>query len=200
MDRLDEVLAQVLPEPEPEPPPATVEEPAAQAAGRRTPGDDIELEVIETEEVTLVSHSTSREDDAVVIYTESGPTEDAPRAEREAVRPAPVEAPRFTPKTGDIIRPRERERPGARTIRFPQPAPEQAAPPSGVDEMTFLKSVTLDGPGQPRAATGEGKGTLKGAGRGTSTAAKTLKCTECGAMNRPTEWYCERCGAELAAL
>ncbi len=31
-------------------------------------------------------------------------------------------------------------------------------------------------------------------------AAKTLKCAECGAMNLPTEWYCERCGAELAAL
>ena len=30
--------------------------------------------------------------------------------------------------------------------------------------------------------------------------AKTLKCSECGATNYPTEWYCERCGAELAAL
>lgn len=29
---------------------------------------------------------------------------------------------------------------------------------------------------------------------------KTLKCQECGALNYPTEWYCERCGAELAAL
>ena len=29
---------------------------------------------------------------------------------------------------------------------------------------------------------------------------KTLKCGECGTLNRPTEWYCERCGAELAAL
>jgi hypothetical protein len=29
---------------------------------------------------------------------------------------------------------------------------------------------------------------------------KTLKCIECGGMNYPTEWYCERCGAELAAL
>lgn len=29
---------------------------------------------------------------------------------------------------------------------------------------------------------------------------KTLKCDECGALNRPTEWYCESCGAELAAL
>ena len=29
---------------------------------------------------------------------------------------------------------------------------------------------------------------------------KTLKCAECAAMNYPTEWYCERCGAELASL
>ena len=33
-----------------------------------------------------------------------------------------------------------------------------------------------------------------------SDGAKTLKCSECGAMNYPTEWYCERCGAELASL
>jgi hypothetical protein len=35
---------------------------------------------------------------------------------------------------------------------------------------------------------------------GTLEQSKTLKCNECGAMNYPTEWYCERCGAELAAL
>ena len=29
---------------------------------------------------------------------------------------------------------------------------------------------------------------------------KTLRCQECQTMNYPTEWYCERCGAELAAL
>ncbi|HEU5175249.1 MAG TPA: zinc ribbon domain-containing protein, partial [Gemmatimonadaceae bacterium] len=29
---------------------------------------------------------------------------------------------------------------------------------------------------------------------------KTLKCTDCGSLNYPTEWYCERCGAELSAL
>jgi uncharacterized OB-fold protein len=29
---------------------------------------------------------------------------------------------------------------------------------------------------------------------------KTLKCAECGTMNYPTEWYCERCGGELAAM
>jgi hypothetical protein len=29
---------------------------------------------------------------------------------------------------------------------------------------------------------------------------KTLQCKECGSMNLPTEWYCEQCGSELAAL
>jgi hypothetical protein len=29
---------------------------------------------------------------------------------------------------------------------------------------------------------------------------KTLKCAECGTMNYSTEWYCERCGAELAQI
>ena len=28
---------------------------------------------------------------------------------------------------------------------------------------------------------------------------KTLKCAECSHLNIPTEWYCERCGSELAA-
>ncbi len=30
--------------------------------------------------------------------------------------------------------------------------------------------------------------------------AKTLKCPECGTPNHPTEWYCERCGGELATM
>jgi hypothetical protein len=29
---------------------------------------------------------------------------------------------------------------------------------------------------------------------------KPLKCRDCGTMNLPTEWYCEQCGAELAAV
>lgn len=31
-------------------------------------------------------------------------------------------------------------------------------------------------------------------------ASKTLKCPECGTPNYPTEWYCERCGGELATM
>ena len=34
----------------------------------------------------------------------------------------------------------------------------------------------------------------------TSEAVKSLRCQECGTLNFPTEWYCERCGRELAAF
>lgn len=89
---------------------------------------------------------------------------------------------------------------GPRPIR---PGAASVASPGGEDDdLAFLKSVSEDvGEGSGRAA--------KSASETTATAArqdseagpkKTLKCEECGVMNFPTEWYCERCGAELAAL
>ena len=59
-----------------------------------------------------------------------------------------------------------------------------------------------DTPRPPRASLvgAEGVGPLKEQATPTKGSAKTVKCAECGAPNLPTEWYCERCGAELAAL
>ncbi|HWG54177.1 MAG TPA: hypothetical protein VN677_12870 [Gemmatimonadaceae bacterium] len=100
----------------------------------------------------------------------------------------------------------------------------------GFDDLEFLKSmsnprtsgegVTVGsgaGMGGDRAAAsggrqrpGSGKvraqsGSQPSALRTTPSAqnaeqVKTLKCQECGTLNYPTEWYCERCGAELAAM
>lgn len=120
-----------------------------------------------------------------------------------AAAPASIElpeAPRFVPRGG--LKPRESG--PARAIPFPSPAPsrDSAAPPAPpVDELTFLKSMTID----PRNATGQPSNTSvvtepKSDRPSQQTVAKTLKCGECGALNRPTEWYCERCGAELAAV
>jgi hypothetical protein len=97
-----------------------------------------------------------------------------------------------------------------------------------VDELAFLKSVTEDEKGgapSPRRASGAqyqpaellgssrtgAAGVTGGAATpppsmtpepqgGDQEPVKTLKCQECGTMNLPTEWYCEQCGAELAAL
>jgi ElaB/YqjD/DUF883 family membrane-anchored ribosome-binding protein len=85
-----------------------------------------------------------------------------------------------------------------------------------VDELAFLKSVTEDeshGPQASRASAGflspeaespsppsPGNAKSETKARGRSSGEKTLKCEECETLNKPTEWYCERCGAELTSL
>lgn len=115
-------------------------------------------------------------------------------------------APRFVPKPA--VEP-ARGRP-------PVAAPAAAGPRSAAvpgDELAFLKSVAGDdrraaprrsgetarpeGPPEPAVSTAAPQPSAK---PGQASQAKTLKCGECGTLNRPTEWYCERCGAELAAL
>ena len=87
--------------------------------------------------------------------------------------------------------------------------------------MAFLKSVAPEEERKPAPAPDLGppgkqsrrrraRGRAEGSGTASQTAApgkpgaaggaKTLKCGECGTLNRPTEWYCERCGAELAGI
>jgi hypothetical protein len=65
-----------------------------------------------------------------------------------------------------------------------------AATSGAFDELAFLRSVIDPQAPSPSAPS-------KPAG---GDAQKTLRCTECGTMNLPTEWYCERCGGELAAF
>jgi hypothetical protein len=97
--------------------------------------------------------------------------------------------------------------------------PEPARPDSGpVDELAFLKSVSDEEPSRParrpsnpsmpaaaatatpRAPEAAPPPPAPSPSKAASGVAKTLKCSECGTLNRPTEWYCERCGAELAGV
>jgi hypothetical protein len=68
------------------------------------------------------------------------------------------------------------------------------------DDLAFLRSV-IDQGGEDTTTSAA----TERSGAGTSAGAsgepqKTLRCTECSTMNLPTEWYCERCGGELAAF
>jgi len=123
------------------------------------------------------------------------PAASAPGAAPVAPPPAPPPAtetstPRFVPKP---------------------PLPQSPPPKPHGDELDFLKSVAVEqsaslgqrnSGAQPVVTTAADPASPGGGGQRTNTAtgAKTLKCGECGTLNRPTEWYCERCGAELAAL
>ncbi|MEZ0333911.1 MAG: hypothetical protein ACAI18_07875 [Gemmatimonadales bacterium] len=97
----------------------------------------------------------------------------------------------------------------------PRPTPQRAREPepAAVDELAFLKSVADEPkPAPGRRPSNPGVSATPQASRAVETApapsgktgapgvAKTLKCGECGTLNRPTEWYCERCGAELAGI
>jgi len=112
--------------------------------------------------------------------------------------------------------------------RTPPPAPvakPRAGPkPDPIDELAFIKSVTDDEkantPSAKRASGSQyqpvvpmGPLTSQQAPGPPPDAAlptppadedmedpRPLKCRDCGTMNLPTEWYCEQCGAELAAV
>jgi hypothetical protein len=121
------------------------------------------------------------------------------RDEEVEATPAPArpEAPKFTPR-GPA--PKQRDSGAARSIPFP--SPNQTPAPG--DELAFLRSVSLDAAPPSARLTPHpapnAAGMLDKEDRPSQTTVKTLKCGECGTLNRPTEWYCERCGAELAAL
>ncbi|HEU4587709.1 MAG TPA: hypothetical protein VFS11_03630, partial [Gemmatimonadales bacterium] len=108
--------------------------------------------------------------------------------------PAAPSAPRFVPRPGSAAEPARAKTPAA----------------SEMDELAFLKSVSSDDrkPARPSGETARVSPVVEAAPSApqpsvkpaSSSQQKTLKCGECGTFNRATEWYCERCGAELAAL
>jgi hypothetical protein len=136
--------------------------------------------------------------------------------------PAPA-PPTAMPRVGSPPRPQPAP-PVAPPRAEPKPEPVKNDKPAMIDELAFLKSVTDDdkrGIGTPppptRRASGAQFQPSEGSARPAPTASsspataanngadepepvRTLKCRECGTMNLPTEWYCESCGAELAAL
>ena len=81
--------------------------------------------------------------------------------------------------------------PGTQATRSPfdqfpvlRPGEGSSSPPAGRTAVATPPSVPKSG----------------GAPDPRSEQHKTLKCPECGAANYPTEWYCERCGGELATM
>lgn len=77
---------------------------------------------------------------------------------------------------------RQRSSGGQPMVTSTTPPPEPAIQPAAAPAPTPASAAAPAAKGVPSANT------------------KSLKCGECGTLNRPTEWYCERCGAELAAL
>jgi len=132
--------------------------------------------------------------------------------------------PYSNPPAPVIIEPPTGERPSARasvpvekrasvpvekraSVPAPAPIAEAASAPAPARQSApelFATPEIPEGPSGPRGTDDERPSRPSGTfGRATprsSEAVKSLKCQECGTLNYPTEWYCERCGGELAAF
>jgi hypothetical protein len=140
----------------------------------------------------------------VISSPRPGPSTPPPQ---RAIRPELIEQPAIISQLAEPV-----EEPAPSRFAPKPPPPQQepaAAAPS--DELAFLKSVAEEEPKPARRPSNPGMA-APSVGRAQEPAvqtvptvskagvAKTLKCGECGTLNRPTEWYCERCGAELAGI
>jgi hypothetical protein len=85
-------------------------------------------------------------------------------------------------------------------VRRPAPPPAREAPIENRDATADTSILGRSSrQGTPMAANISGNNPIVLKDKSLD-GAKTLKCADCGSMNYPTEWYCEKCGAELASL
>lgn len=174
---------------------------------------------METLQALLSEAAPTSSDDAIVpaapSATLSATVEREPppplAREPEPYEPSPVESP--TPAVDEVAFLRSvlgRSTPHRTPLAVQSVEPEAEVSSVSADPVSDparAKSVRRDTPLSmpadqaresgtfPRASTSFGSPTPK-----TSEAQKSLTCSACRALNFPTEWYCEKCGGELAAF
>lgn len=79
-----------------------------------------------------------------------------------------------------------------------KPVPSFEAPP--IPDAPIVAPLRASSPAIPMITDESSIADSMRASTSMPDAARTLKCQECGWMNYPTEWYCEKCGGELAAF
>lgn len=185
LSRITEVLAQVAPTPAPVPAaepaaPAVVEAPALEAQDE--PLRTQEMATASALETSNLSASdTSPMDELAFLHS----VVDAPRDEPPAPHPEPAapQAPRAE-SGADLL-----------------PPPVLTAPRRPVTPLSTSIPSTRDPFANTSKTSSLTPGSIPSFLKDMPTEqVKTLKCQECGTMNYPTEWYCERCGGELAAM
>jgi len=134
----------------------------------------------------------------------------APSPSAAAAQPAPGEAApaapassagSSTPPSAPLVASTDgsaTERQSARAAE----APRQEAPKVPLEPVAAAAASAMTATQRPRSGRTP-PGGVSAARRSEAAKpdqSKTLKCPECGTPNYPTEWYCERCGGELATM
>ena len=155
------------------------------AIGELAPEADDGLAVFDDADAAADSASPpAATDTGPLSFRPSGGSGEWPRpVSPPPARPRPFEsAPPLGIPAADV--PPRFIRPGER-LSAP-PAPPAAAPPIPERQPDVIREPVVASAPAPEVQAG--------------APGKTLRCGECGAMNRPLEWYCEKCGAELTAV
>jgi hypothetical protein len=120
-------------------------------------------------------------------------SEDGSRAPISPVVPRPA-----IPEPPTLNPPSRIEQPVANRPQTPTSASGTRSP---FDQFPVLRPGSAPGTPPSTAAVATPPSVPRSGGQDPrSEQHKTLKCPECGAANYPTEWYCERCGGELATM
>jgi hypothetical protein len=151
---------------------------------------------VQLKELTRVYTLTLKENSSDSAPAASAPTRDgtAPDASRTPISPV---VPRGAVPTPPTLNP---------PSRAEQPVASQSTggankPRSPFDQFPVLRPQGGGSPSPGPSAAIATPPSVPQAGRDPRAEQhKTLKCPECGAANYPTEWYCERCGGELATM
>ena len=113
------------------------------------------------------------------------PPTPAPAAATAAPRSAPVAAPVPVAASAPPPAPAPAPQPVMAGAAAPAKPAEEPVHLDATPHMVHLAPEPAPAPPPPAPAAKKEEG---------------LTCKECGTLNRPTEWYCEKCGAELAAF
>jgi len=124
-------------------------------------------------------------------------SQDGSRAPISPVVPRPA-----IPEPPTLNAPSRVEQPSAPRAQQPSQGNPAGGGRSPFDDFPVLRPGSAPGTPPSSAAVATPPSVPKSGGSHDprSEQHKTLKCPECGAANYPTEWYCERCGGELATM
>ena len=150
---------------------------------------------VQLTELNRIFALSMKEKQAGAIFNRTGAEDGVSRAPISPVVPRPA-----IPEPPTLNPPSRVEQPAA--SRAPIPTPSSPANRSPFDEFPVLRpgTGTVSPPSTTAVATPPSVPKSGGSQDPRSEQHKTLKCPECGAANYPTEWYCERCGGELATM
>jgi len=172
--------------------------------GRSTPYSTtpppVEAPVVERPAARASTHVEKRPSVQAAAHAAEPVAPPAPRASGAVAAPAEHQPPAEPAPKREAVPPR----PSAATARPSASAASVAAAEEAMPEL-FSNPAEIEEPSSAPRGTDDSRPHRPSETFGrltprTSEAVKSLKCQECGTLNFPTEWYCERCGGELAAF